>query len=77
VGGVYYTPTYIVRTPSGKLLEGQTPQEVGGLTKINQPSKTGRPLTVLDPACGSGSTGSVSPCTLNLRLSLSPIRTTF
>jgi len=58
-GGVYYTPTYIVdyivENTVGKLLEGQTPQQVGGLTKTYQPAKTGRPLTVLDPACGSGS----------------------
>jgi hypothetical protein len=58
-GGVYYTPTYIVdyivENTVGKLLEGKTPQEVGGLTKTYQVSKRGRPLTVLDPACGSGS----------------------
>jgi len=45
-GGVYYTPTYIVRyiveNTVGKLVEGKSPAQV---------SK----LTVLDPACGSGS----------------------
>ena len=45
-GGVYYTPTYIVRhiveRTVGKLLEGKTPRQV---------SK----LSILDPACGSGS----------------------
>ncbi len=45
-GGVYYTPTYIVdyivRQTVGKLVEGCTPAQV---------SK----LTILDPACGSGS----------------------
>ena len=45
-GGVYYTPTYIVdyivRHTVGKLVDGCTPAQV---------SK----LTVLDPACGSGS----------------------
>jgi len=45
-GGVYYTPTYIVdyivRQTVGKLLEGKTPKEADK-------------LTVLDPACGSGS----------------------
>ena len=45
-GGVYYTPTYIVdyivRNTVGKLVEGKTPAQV---------SK----LTILDPACGSGS----------------------
>ena len=58
-GGVYYTPTYIVdyivRNTVGKLVEGQTPQQVGGLTKTWRPSKQARPIAVLDPACGSGS----------------------
>ena len=57
-GGVYYTPTYIVdyivEQTLGKLLEGKTPQEIGGLTKTWKRSKAKRPLTVLDPACGSG-----------------------
>ncbi len=60
-GGVYYTPTYIVdyivKHTVGKLLEGKTPQQVGGLTDRFQLSKAKgvRPLAVLDPACGSGS----------------------
>ncbi len=45
-GGVYYTPSYIVdyvvRQTVGRLLEGKTPAEAAR-------------LTVLDPACGSGS----------------------
>ena len=45
-GGVYYTPTYIVdyivRNTIGRLVEGKTPAQVAR-------------LTVLDPACGSGS----------------------
>src|SRR5665213_2768233 len=45
-GGVYYTPTYIVdyivQQTVGVLLEGKTPKEAAK-------------LTVLDPACGSGS----------------------
>ena len=45
-GGVFYTPTYIVdyivAQTVGKLLAGKTPRTV-------------EPLTVLDPACGSGS----------------------
>ena len=45
-GGVYYTPTYIVRyiveNTVGKLVAGKTPAQVAK-------------LTVLDPACGSGS----------------------
>jgi len=58
-GGVYYTPSYIVdyivKHTVGKLLEGKTPQEVAGVTESWRPSKTGRPLAILDPACGSGS----------------------
>ena len=45
-GGVYYTPSYIVdyivRNTVGRLLEGKTPKEAAK-------------LTILDPACGSGS----------------------
>lgn len=45
-GGVYYTPTYIVdyivENTVGKLLDGKTPRQAQG-------------MTVLDPACGSGS----------------------
>ena len=45
-GGVYYTPTYIVayivQNTVGRLVEGKTPAQVAK-------------LTVLDPACGSGS----------------------
>ena len=58
-GGVYYTPSYIVdyivKQTVGKLLEGKTPQEIAGLTDSWRPSKTRRPLGVVDPACGSGS----------------------
>ncbi|OGJ67706.1 restriction endonuclease subunit M [Candidatus Peribacteria bacterium RIFCSPLOWO2_01_FULL_54_110] len=45
-GGVYYTPTYIVKyiveNTIGKLVEGKTPKEVAQ-------------LKLCDPACGSGS----------------------
>jgi len=45
-GGVYYTPTYIVdyivKETVGKFLEGKTPKQV-------------EKITILDPACGSGS----------------------
>jgi type II restriction/modification system DNA methylase subunit YeeA len=45
-GGVYYTPTYIVdyivKQTVGPLVDGKTPKQV-------------EKLTVLDPACGSGS----------------------
>ncbi len=58
-GGVYYTPTYvvdyIVKNTVGKLVEGKTPHEVAARTATWKPAKGGRPLTVLDPACGSGS----------------------
>jgi len=58
-GGVYYTPTYIVdyivKHTVGKLLEGKTPQEVGGFTKNWRLSTRRHPLRILDPACGSGS----------------------
>lgn len=59
-GGVFYTPAYIVdyivEQTVGKLLEGKLPHEVAARTKQTwKPSKRGRPLKVLDPACGSGS----------------------
>ncbi|REK21897.1 MAG: restriction endonuclease subunit M, partial [Planctomycetota bacterium] len=59
-GGVYYTPTYIVdyivENTVGKLVEGREPHEVAARTKTTwKPAKKGRPLKVLDPACGSGS----------------------
>jgi len=48
-GGVYYTPTYIVdyivKQTVGKLVEGKKPGPRGAVSK----------LTILDPACGSGS----------------------
>ncbi len=58
-GGVYYTPTYIVdyivQNTVGKLVEGKTPHEIAGRTATFKPAKGKRPLSVLDPACGSGS----------------------
>ncbi len=58
-GGVYYTPKYIVdyivEHTVGELVKDKTPQEIGGLTEKFNPSKKKRPLTILDPACGSGS----------------------
>jgi len=59
-GGVYYTPTYIVdyivQQTVGKLLAEKAPHEIAARTKTTwKPAKKGRPLTVLDPACGSGS----------------------
>jgi len=45
-GGVFYTPTYIVdyivKRTVGEVVRGKTPEEVSG-------------ITILDPACGSGS----------------------
>lgn len=58
-GGVYYTPKYvvdyIVENTVGKLLDGKTPYDIAARTKTWKPVKNGAPLTVLDPACGSGS----------------------
>ena len=55
-GGVYYTPTYIVRyivaKSLGPLLEAKTPAEIAGEDRRRRKP---RPLRVLDPACGSGS----------------------
>lgn len=55
-GGVYYTPTYIVRYMVTKalrpLLKDKTPAEVAGQDRRRRKA---RPLRVLDPACGSGS----------------------
>jgi 23S rRNA G2445 N2-methylase RlmL len=39
----------------GKLLEGKTAHEVAARTPTWKPAKGGRPLSVLDPTCGSGS----------------------
>jgi len=51
-GGVYYTPAYIVNyivlNTIGKQVEGKSPVDLAG-------GKNGRPLRVLDMACGSGS----------------------
>ena len=55
-GGVYYTPTYIVdyivKHTVGKLLEGKTPQEVGGLTKNWRRSISIPPRLVSRPVRG-------------------------
>lgn len=55
-GGVYYTPTYIVRyivkQTLGAALEGKTPAQASG---TDSRMKNARPIRVLDPACGSGS----------------------
>lgn len=60
-GGVYYTPTYVVRyiveCTLGTKLRDRSLVDVGGLTSTfkQSTSKSSDPLTVLDPACGSGS----------------------
>ncbi len=58
-GGVFYTPTYIVdhivQNTIGKLLEDKTAYDVATRTPTWKPAKGSRPLSVLDPACGSGS----------------------
>ena len=55
-GGVYYTPTYIVRymvaKALGPLLQDRTPSEVSGEDRRR---RNPRALKILDPACGSGS----------------------
>ena len=54
-GGVYYTPTYVVRyivkNTIGSILEDRTPAQVSGLDKR---LRNAQPLRVLDPACGYG-----------------------
>jgi hypothetical protein len=58
-GGVFYTPTYIVEyiveNTVGKLVEGKSAHQVANRTPTWKQAKDGRPLSVLDPACGSGS----------------------
>jgi hypothetical protein len=60
-GGVYYTPTYvvnyIVESTLGRKLKDQAFTDIAGLTPTFKPStsKDSSPLSVLDPACGSGS----------------------
>ncbi|MCA1455502.1 N-6 DNA methylase [Bradyrhizobium sp. BRP22] len=55
-GGVYYTPTYIVRyivlKTLAALLKNRTPSEASGQDRRRRDSS---PLRILDPACGSGS----------------------
>ena len=56
-GGVYYTPRYIVdyivRHTVGELLKDRKPEPKG--RGKNRKPQLDKPLTVLDPACGSGS----------------------
>jgi hypothetical protein len=55
-GGVYYTPTYVVRYivehTVGELLKDKSYTQASGVDKR---VKGARPIRVLDPACGSGS----------------------
>ncbi len=57
-GGVFYTPAYIVdyivENTVGKMLAGKTPADIAARTQTWKPAKNRLPLTVLDPACGSG-----------------------
>lgn len=54
-GGVYYTPTYVVRYivdhTIGPLLKDKTSAQVSGQDKRTKEA----PLRIVDPACGSGS----------------------
>ena len=56
-GGVYYTPRYIVdyivQHTVGELLKDRKPEPKG--RGKNRKPQLDKPLTVLDPACGSGS----------------------
>ena len=56
--GVYYTPSpvveYIVRSTLGPLLEGKSPRQLAGRTESGERDRGSHPLTVLDPACGTG-----------------------
>ncbi|MEI8228664.1 MAG: Eco57I restriction-modification methylase domain-containing protein [Planctomycetota bacterium] len=60
-GGVFYTPTYIVdyilQATVAPRLEGRTPEEVGGISQAANGTRTAgsSALTIVDPACGSGS----------------------
>lgn len=56
--GVYYTPQpvvdYIVKNTLGPLLVGKSPMALAGCTATWQRDSGKYPLTILDPACGSG-----------------------
>ncbi|MDA1052974.1 MAG: N-6 DNA methylase [Planctomycetota bacterium] len=56
--GVYYTPSavvdYIVRGTLGPLLEGKSPMQLAGRQANWEQDEASHPLTVLDPACGTG-----------------------
>ncbi len=56
--GVYYTPSavvdYIVQSTLSPLLEGKSPMQLSGLAKNWGRDEASLPLTVLDPACGTG-----------------------
>lgn len=59
-GGVYYTPPYVIqhilKNTVGTVITGGTANLVAGRTpKTWKKSKANRPLSILDPACGSGS----------------------
>ncbi|MBI2478336.1 MAG: N-6 DNA methylase [Planctomycetia bacterium] len=56
--GVYYTPKpvvdYIVRSTLTPLLEGKSPMQLAGRKSNWEQDRDSHPLTILDPACGSG-----------------------
>lgn len=59
-GGVFYTPAYIVdyivEQTVGERLRDKTPSDISCDASANRSrSSSGKPFTVLDPACGSGS----------------------
>ena len=56
--GVYYTPSpvveYIVRTTLAPLVDDKSPMQLAGCDDSWQRDHESHPLTVLDPACGTG-----------------------
>lgn len=56
--GVYYTPKpivdYIVTSTLSPLLDGRSPMQIAGRNEVWDRAETMRPLTILDPACGTG-----------------------
>lgn len=56
--GVFYTPRpiveYIVRNTLAPLLAGRSPMQLAGRLENWEPDHNSHPLTILDPACGTG-----------------------